>query len=313
MFPEIEPSAHGFLKRDDGHRIYWEESGNPNGLPVIFLHGGPGAGASPTHRRFFDPKDYRVVIFDQRGAGRSRPHAATAGNTTPHLIGDMEALREHLEIDRWLVFGGSWGATLALAYGIEHPERCLGFVLRGVFLGSADEVDWYLHGMARIQPEANRTFKEHIPAAERGDLLTAYRKRLNDPNPQVHLPAARTWMAYEATCSTLRPNSGHFGGPAGERAALSLARVSAHYFAHGFFLGDRPLVESVEALTHLPAIIVHGRYDVICPIAAADRLAGAWPGSELVIVPDAGHSALEPGIRGALVAATEQMKQRLRR
>ncbi|MCG8510537.1 MAG: prolyl aminopeptidase [Rhodospirillales bacterium] len=309
MFPEIEPHSHGFLERNGSHRIYWEESGATDGIPVVFLHGGPGAGASPVHRRYFDPDKYRIVVFDQRGAGRSRPHASIEENSTPLLIGDMEALREQLHIERWLVFGGSWGATLALAYGIEFPDRCLGFVLRGVFLGSADEVDWFLHGVRRFYPETHRAFVNHVPEDERHDLLSAYRRRLNDPDQAVRLSAARAWMGYEAACSTLKTRSGGpFTDSVDGRAALSLARVSTHYFANDFFLDGRPLVERIGRIRHLPAIIVQGRYDMVCPIVAADRLARAWPGSELVIVPDAGHSAMEPGIRDALVAATEKLK-----
>jgi proline iminopeptidase len=310
MFPELEPSSHGFLERDGGHRIYWEESGSADGIPAVFLHGGPGAGASPVHRRYFDPDRYRIIIFDQRGAGRSRPHARIEENSTPQLVGDIEALRQHLGINRWLVFGGSWGATLALVYGIEHPTKCLGFVLRGVFLGSDEETDWFLHGMARIQPEAHRAFTGYVPEAERDDLLNAYRRRIEDPDPQIHLPAARAWMGYETACSTLKPQSGGtFTSPANEQAAFSMARISTHYFANRFFLNDHSLVDRIGAIRHLPAIIVQGRYDLVCPIAAADRLARAWPDSELVIVPDAGHSALEPGIRQALVGATDKLKR----
>jgi len=278
-------------------------------VAAIFLHGGPGAGSAPVHRQFFDPRHYRVVLFDQRGAGRSTPAAAIEANTTWHLVDDMEALRRHLGIERWLVFGGSWGATLALAYGIRHPERCLGFVLRGVFLGRDDEVEWFLHGMGRFFPEAGRAFAEFLPAAERGDLLAAYHARLTDPDPARHRPAARAWAAYETACSTLlpAPADGVALAP-NDAATLSLARLSAHYFHHRLFLANSPLLENVAAIRHLPGVIVQGRYDVVCPIATAEALHRAWPGSELVVVPDAGHSAFEPGIRAALVAATQRMK-----
>nr|WP_316976199.1 prolyl aminopeptidase [Shumkonia mesophila] len=298
------------MDRDGGHRLYWEQSGRPDGMPAIFLHGGTGAGSAPVHRQFFDPGHYRIVLFDQRGAGRSTPAAGIEANTTWHLVDDMEALRRHLGIERWLVFGGSWGATLALAYGIRHPERCAGFVLRGVFLGRDEEVEWFLHGMGRFFPEAGRAFAEFLPAAERGDLLGAYHARLTDPDPDRHQPAALAWAAYETACSTLLP------APAGGvplalsgAAALSLARLSAHYFRHRLFLAASPLLENLAAIRHLPGIIVQGRYDVVCPIATAEALHRAWPGSELVVVPDAGHSAFEPGIRAALVAATERMKR----
>lgn len=279
-------------------------------MPVVFLHGGPGAGSAPAHRRFFDPGHYRIVLFDQRGAGRSTPAAATHANTTRHLVDDMEALRAHLGIARWLVFGGSWGATLALAYGIRHPERCAGFVLRGVFLGRDHEIDWFLHGMGRFFPEAAHAFAEAVPADERHNLLAAYHARLVDPDPARHLPAARAWAAYETACSTLLPApAGGSAAPVlGDAQSLSLARLSAHYFRHRLFLADSPLLDRVTAIRHRPCVIVNGRYDVVCPVAAAEALHCAWPGSTFEVVPDAGHSAFEPGIAAALVAATERMK-----
>jgi proline iminopeptidase len=279
-------------------------------MAAVFLHGGPGAGSAPVHRRFFDPRHYRIVLFDQRGAGRSTPPAGIEANTTWHLVDDMEALRRHLGIERWLVFGGSWGATLALAYGIRHPERCAGFVLRGVFLGRDEEVDWFLHGMGRVFPEAGRAFTEFLPAAERSDLLAAYHARLTDPDPARHRPAARAWAAYETACSTLLPPPADGAALAlNDAAALSLARLSAHYFRHRLFLADSPLLDNLAAIRRLPCVIVQGRYDMVCPIATAEALHRAWPGSELVVVPDAGHSAFEPGVRAALVAATERMKR----
>ena len=314
LFPDISPASHGFLERDGGHVVYWEECGSPDGIPVVFLHGGPGAGAAPVHRRFFDPVSYRILILDQRGAGRSRPLAATEANTTWHLVDDIEALRRHAGVDRWLVFGGSWGATLALAYGIRHPDRCLGFILRGVFLGRSEEVDWFLNGMGRIFPEAARAFREFLPENERGDLMAGYHRRLFDPDPAAHLPAARAWTGYETACSTLRGlNRGASQHPSAEtdRATLGQARVSIHYFMHHFFLDKTPLLDHLAPLLHLPATIVQGRYDIVCPTTTADTLTRAWPGSELKIVADAGHSALEPGIRAALVAATEDFKLRL--
>lgn len=276
---------------------------------MVFLHGGPGAGSSPIHRQFFDPARYRIILFDQRGAGRSLPHAETAANTTDHLVGDIEALREHLGIERWLVFGGSWGATLALAYASRHPERCAGFVLRGIFLGSDAEIEWFLYGMRRFFPEAWQAFAGFVPAAEREDLLAAYHARLIDPEPAVHRPAAQAWAGYEMACSTLLPPTA--GAPSyalDAAAALALSRLSAHYFRHHMFLGPIPLLDRLSALLSLPCIIVQGRYDMVCPAAAAHRLHDAWPRSELVVVPDAGHSAFEPGTRAALVAATERIK-----
>ncbi len=300
------------LPLDGGHVMYWEEAGSPRGLPVLFLHGGPGAGCTPAYRRFFDPAAYRILLFDQRGAGRSTPGAETQSNTTQHLIRDIETLRRHLSVDRWLVFGGSWGSTLALAYGEAHPERCLGFVLRGVFLGRRAEVDWFLHGMGTFFPEAHRAFLAPIPPEERGDgLLAAYHRRLMDPDPRVHLPAARAWSRYESACSALRPGPADTAAVAGDRAALSLARLEAHYFKNRLFLRDGQLLDDLHRVEGLPATIVQGRYDVVCPIATADELARAWPGADYMPVPEAGHSAMEFGIRSALVSATERMKYRL--
>lgn len=311
LFPLAETRAEGMLPLDGGHVMAWSEAGNPAGPPAVFLHGGPGAGALPMYRRFFRPEAWRIVLFDQRGAGRSTPHAGVAANTTRHLVADMERLRDRLGIERWLVFGGSWGSTLALAYGAAHPERCLGFVLRGVFLGSADEVDWFLYGMGRFFPEAYRAFLEPIPADERRDLLGAYYRRLTDPDPAVHMPAARVWSQYESACSTLRPTT-RVPAASSDRGALSIARIEAHYFKHRMFLEPDELIRGVEALRALPAVIVQGRYDMVCPPETADRLARAWPEAEHVVVPDAGHSAMEPGIREQLVRATEKMRRQLR-
>jgi len=308
LFPEIAPYESGFMPLDSGHVMYWEQVGNPAGRPVLFVHGGPGAGAGSVHRRFFDPARWRVVIFDQRGAGRSRPLGGVQANTTPHLVADMEALRQHLGIPRWLLFGGSWGATLALAYGQAHPERCEGFVLRGVFLGRPGEVEWFLHGIGRFFPDAWAAFAGHIPPAERHDLLGAYRRRLNDPDPRIHLPAARAWSVYEGSCSTLLPSPGTVAFFAEDRTALGLARIEAHYFAHDLFLPPEGLLGGMARIAHLPAEIVQGRYDMVCPPETAVALAAAWPGARLGMVPDAGHSALEPGIRAQLIQALERFR-----
>ncbi len=305
LYPDIQPHASGMLQTRGVHRIYWETSGKPDGLPVLFVHGGPGSGTSAAQRRFFDPARYRIVLFDQRGCGRSTPHAELADNTTPHLIADMEALRVRLGIDRWLVFGGSWGSTLALAYAQAHPARCLGLVLRGIFLCRKSEIDWFLYGIRTFFPEAQRAFAEFIPEAERGDLLDAYHRRLVDPDPAVHLPAAHRWAVFEASCSTLRPNPELVGAFDSEHAALPLARIEAHYFVNGVFLPDDGLLAGVGRLRGLPAIIVQGRYDAVCPIVTADALARAWPEARYVIVPDAGHSAFEHGIARELVAACD--------
>lgn len=304
LFPRIEPYEQGELDLDASHAMYWEQSGNPDGMPVVFLHGGPGAGAGPAHRRFFDPRHYRIIVYDQRGAGRSRPYADVGANTTAHLIADIERLRRHLGVERWLVFGGSWGSLLALAYGIEHPERCAGFVLRGIFLGRDSELDWFLDGMKAVFPEAWRAFSGFLPEAEQGDILAAYYRRLMDSDPALHMPAAKVWNGYESRCSTLM----HEGGASSGRGALAPARIEAHYFHNRMFLEDGYLLANLRALCAIPAVIVQGRYDMICPIATADELSRAWPEADYVIVPDAGHSALESGIRSALVAATESFK-----
>ena len=305
LFPEISPYASGMLPVDGRHTIYWEQSGNPEGVPVVFLHGGPGAGSAPVHRRFFDPQFYRIVVFDQRGCGRSMPLGELQDNTTAHLVADMEKLRTHLGIPGWLLFGGSWGSTLALAYGLTHPEHTTGFILRGIFLGARPEIDWFLHGMRTIFPEAWRDFAEHLPPDERGDLLGNYYRRLIDRNPDLHRPAARAWSRYEAACSTLYPTvrapfeTDHGG------FALALSRIEAHYFANGTFVPEGWPWTDLGRIRHLPGTIVQGRYDIVCPPVTADALARAWPEARYVVVPDAGHSALEPGIRAALVNATE--------
>lgn len=308
LYPHIEAARYGMLALDGVHQMYWEESGNPAGMPILFLHGGPGAGASAAHRRFFDPAHYRIVIFDQRGAGRSTPLGEIAHNTTPHLVADIERLRAHLGIERWIVFGGSWGSTLAIAYGEAHPERCTGFILRGIFLCRRSEIDWFLYGLRTLFPEAWRAFAGAVPENERDDLLAAYYRRLTDPDPAVHMPAARAWSVYEGTCSTLLPSAETVAYFAGDVVSLGLARIEAHYFSHDIFLPENSLLESVIRLRRIPAVIVQGRYDAVCPIVTADDLHSAWPEAEYIIVPDAGHSAWEPRICAELVRATERFK-----
>ncbi|MCC6377826.1 MAG: prolyl aminopeptidase [Burkholderiales bacterium] len=311
LFPEIEPFAAGRISVDPRHTLYWEECGNPEGVPIVFLHGGPGGGCLPHHRRFFDPAFWRIVLVDQRGAGRSTPSAEIADNTTWHLVADLERLRSQRGIENWALFGGSWGSTLALAYAESFPERSTGLVLRGVFLASAGEIDWFMNGMGRIFPEAHERFASFLPADERGDLLAGYHRRLTDPDPAVHGPAAAAWDAYESDCSTLLPRAE--GSPAFENAAvaLAIARIEAHYFVHNGFLADGELLGNAHRIEHLPCTIVQGRYDVICPPVTAHALARAWPSAELVMVPGAGHSVREPGIARALVAAVERLKTRL--
>ena len=314
LFQPVDPYATGMLDVGAPHRIYWEQSGNPVGVPIVFFHGGPGAGTAPAYRRFFDPAHYRIVLFDQRGAGHSAPEAELTDNTTQHLIADVERLRAHLRIPKWIVFGGSWGSTLALAYGQAHPERCIGFILRGVFLFSDDEVRWFLGnhtdgGMARFFPEAHRAFANFIPADERDDLLGAYYKRLTNPEPTVHRPAAAVWCAYENACSRLIPSSGRpVRGDTYYNGALAMARIEAHYMMHHGFLAPGQLLQNVGLLADHPAVIIQGRYDMVCPISAADALARVWHGAQFRIIADAGHSSMEPGIRTALVRATEEFK-----
>ena len=310
LFPDIAPFETGLLPLSGRHVMYWEQVGNPRGQPVLFLHGGPGAGAGAVHRRFFDPGHWRVIIFDQRGAGRSCPLGELRDNTTPHLVADIEALRRFLGIERWLLFGGSWGSTLALAYAQRHPDRVLGCVLRGVFLGRAAEVEWFLSGLKRVFPDAWAAFVEHLPPGERHDLLAGYLKRLCDPDPLVHLPAARAWSQYEGSCSTLLPSPDTVASFAQDRTALGLARIEAHYFAHALFLPPGGLLAHLDRIAHIPAEIVQGRYDMVCPAETAFDLAAAWPRARLTLVSDAGHSALEPGVRAALVAAVDRFQRR---
>jgi proline iminopeptidase len=310
LFPDTFPYRSGFLPLDSGHSIYWEQVGNPRGLPVLFLHGGPGAGAGAVHRRFFDPAAWNLTIFDQRGAGRSRPFGSLVNNTTPALVSDIEALRVHLGVSDWLLFGGSWGSTLAIAYAQAHPERVRGCVLRGIFLGRRSEVSWFLHGLATVFPDAHAQFVNFLPEAERGDLLGSYIRRLGDPEPRIHGPAARAWSIYEGSCSTLLPSPDAVVSFAEDRSALALARIEAHYFANDLFLPPEGLLGHMDRIADVPAEIVQGRYDMVCPPISAFDLAAAWPAARLTVVPDAGHSALEPGTRAALLSAVETFRRR---
>ena len=311
LYPPIVNNDSGMLDVGDGHQVFWEESGNPTGPAVIFLHGGPGAGCAPAHRRFFDPSHWRIVLFDQRGCGRSTPNASVEANTTQHLIADIESLREHLGIESWLVFGGSWGSTLGLVYGIAHPERCSGFVLRGIFLGQREEVRWFMEDMGRFFPDAQRDFLAALPAEEHGDyndVLEHYYRRLVDPDPSVHKPAAKAWSNYESACARLIPSAVRNGDdPSG---ALQLARLEVHYFVNDMFLPADYILHNLDKISHLPCSIVQGRYDVICPPWSAQKLTSGWPGACLDIIGNAGHSAFEPGIVAGLVKATNAMKSR---
>ncbi|MGQ0527720.1 MAG: prolyl aminopeptidase [Alphaproteobacteria bacterium] len=309
LFPAIAPYSTGFLAVDEIHNLYWEQSGNPEGVPVVLLHGGPGAGATPMHRRFFDPAHYRIVIYDQRGAGRSHPLGELRNNTSTLLVQDMEVLRKHLGIERWHIFGGSWGSTLALMYATQHPERCISLALRGIFLNEQSENDWFLNGIRNIFPEVWEQFVSIIPEAERGDLLDAYYKRLTGPNEKQAMEAGIHWSLYESACSSLLANYETITTEDQKQHALALARIEAHYFKHEVIAPENSLLHKIDAIRSIPAVIVHGRYDVICPIATAHRLHQLWPEADYVIVPDAGHSALDPPLRSRLVEATENFKR----
>jgi proline iminopeptidase len=327
LYPSIEPYRAGRLPVDDIHSLYWEECGNPMGVPVLFLHGGPGAGCSPEHRRFFDPQYYRIVLFDQRGAGRSTPHGETTNNTTALLVSDIEALRAMLKISSWHVFGGSWGSTLALAYAQTHPQPCLSLTLRGIFLLRSVEVDWFLHGLRNFAPQSWEQFVGFLPESLRGDICNGYWTQLNHELPEIRMAAANSWASYEARSVSLRTNAavppvsggsafagsgGAGSAPAGvsppalsasaSQSAVGLARLEVHYMRSNQFVPDDALLRGVERIRHIPCAIVQGKYDLLCPPITAVALHSAWPESTLQIIEDAGHSAFEPGIRAALVA-----------
>ncbi len=303
LFPPIVPFHSGFLNRDK-HNIYFEQCGNSAGQPILFLHGGPGAATAAAHRRLFDPKRFHVVLFDQRGCGQSRPHASLDDNNTDALISDIEVLRQSLDIEKFVLFGGSWGSTLALAYAIAYPEHVRGLILRGIFLGTRSEVNWFLNDMGRFFPEAFDRFTGYLDPAERGDLLTSYYKRLTHPNPLIRQKAAEAWASYETSCSTLRAGNRHMSGS----GALTMARIEAYYFIHDCFLPKNHIMENVGRVAHLPATIVQGRHDVICPPFTACRLAAKWGHkAKLEIIDAAGHSTFETGIAHALMAALEDI------
>jgi proline iminopeptidase len=308
LYPEIEPYDSGFLQVSPLHRVYFEECGNPKGKPVVFVHGGPGAGCNAKSRRFFDPARYRIVLFDQRGCGRSTPHAELTDNTTWHLVADMELLREHLKLPRWQVFGGSWGSTLALAYAQAHPDRVSELVLRGIFMLRRWELEWfYQKGCDAIFPDAWEDYLAAIPAVERGDLMGAYYRRLTSADAGVRMAAAKAWSMWEGGTSFLQPSADYIASTGSDEFALAFARIECHYFVHGgFFDADDQLLRDAHRLKRIPAVIVQGRYDVVCPIRSAWDLHRAWPEADLRIVGDAGHSALEPGITHELVSATDR-------
>jgi len=315
LYPPIEPFRTGFLRVSSVHEIYFEESGNPDGKPAVFLHGGPGGGTDPKMRTFFDPKVYRIVLFDQRGCGRSRPHANLVDNTTWHLVEDMEKLREHLGIKRWLVFGGSWGSTLALAYAETHPDQVTELVLRGIFLLRKWEIDWFYQrpdGAGALYPDLWEKYVATIPEAERSDMVRAYYRRLTSDDPRIMRQAAKTWSIWEGATSFLRLNPDYVAKFQEDDYAAAFARIECHYFINnGFFETHNQLIEQVNRIRKIPAVIVQGRYDVVCPVKSAWDLHCAWPEADLRIVPDAGHSAFEPGNIHELISATDRFAKDL--
>lgn len=310
-YPPIEANKTGHLPVSSLHSLYWEEAGNPNGKPILFLHGGPGSGIDPSHRCYFDPKAYRMVLFDQRGCGKSTPHAHLEENTTWDLVADIEKLREHLGIDRWVVFGGSWGSTLSLAYAETHPTRVKGLILRGIFLCRPSELHWfYQFGAHQIFPDMWEKFLAPIPPEERCDLIKAYFKRLTSSDPAVRHEAAHAWSAWEGAALRLQFDPTLFHSFTEERHADAIARIECHYFIHhAFFKTDNWLLEHVGAIRKIPGVIIHGRYDIVCPLESAWALHRAWPEAKLEIIPDAGHAASETGITDALIRATDEFRR----
>jgi proline iminopeptidase len=309
FYPSIEPYVSGLIQVDDPHEIYWEECGTPDGIPILFVHGGPGAGCSEFDRRFFDPARFRVVLVDQRGCGRSKPLGELRDNSPDHLVADFERVRVDRGIDTWHVFGGSWGSTLGLYYAERHPERVRSLVLRGIWLLRDSEIRWWLRDVRWIQPELWRRFAEHLPESERDDLLEGYWRRLTGSDREAALAAARVWSVYEGSSCTLLPNPEFAGMFAEDAAAWSLARLEAHYFRNVRFAPDTLLLDQVDRIRHVPAFAVHGRYDIVCPVRSLDDLRRAWPELDWEIVPDAGHSSHEPGITRELVAATRRIAE----
>lgn len=312
LFPEIKPYTRHALVVDSLHTLYVDESGNPNGIPVLFVHGGPGAGCDSNSRRWFDPARYRIVTFDQRGCGRSTPHASLCNNTTWDLVADMERIREALGIQRWMLFGGSWGSTLSLVYAQTFPERVLALVLRGIFLCRRRDIDWfYQNGANRLFPDYWADYVSVIPPEERGDLIRAFYRRLTGTEPIAQIQAARAWSLWEGRVATLQPNQQILARFSDTQRALSIARIECHYFVNAAFLDEDQILRDMHRIAHIPGIIVHGRYDMICPSDNAWALHAAWPASELQLIGAAGHAASEPLIANALLEATERMVQRL--
>jgi proline iminopeptidase len=308
LYPPIHPYSQGFISVDGTHALYWEQSGNPDGIPVLVVHGGPGAGATSVHRRFFDPAFYRIIIFDQRGAGRSHPLGSLENNTLEHLVNDIEKLRQHLKIERWNLFGGSWGSTLTLAYATLYPRHCISLILRSIFLMEQFEVDWYINGMKTIFPEAWEEFASAIPEEEQNDLLQAYYNRLTSRDDKEAIETALSWNAYETACSSFFPQKDTIVSDDHRYYALAMAKIEAHYFRTQIISGGQSLLNRISAIRHIPGSIIHGRYDIVCPIISAHKLHAVWPEADYVIVPDAGHSFLDPTMRSRLIEATDNAK-----
>ncbi len=308
LYPSIEPNQTGYLPEEGGHRIYWEECGNPSGKPVLFLHGGPGIGLSTYHRYFFNPEKYRIILFDQRGCGKSLPFSELKNNTTWDLVNDIERLRHHLGVETWVVFGGSWGSTLGLTYAIKHPQSVKGLILRGIFLCRPQEIYWYYQsGAHQIYPDIWETFIAPIPEEERGDFVKAYYKRLTSSDPEVRRVAAQAWSGWEGSTSKLIFDPALFASFTEDQSADSIARIECHYFVNNiFFETDNWILENVNTIRHIPCVIVQGRYDIPCPIQSAWELHKAWPEAQLEIIPNAGHAATEPGIMDALIRAADR-------
>ena len=302
LYPAYSSYRTGWLDVGQGHSLRWSMGGNPNGVPVLFLHGGPGGASHSAYRRFFDPLHYKVILFDQRGCGQSKPYAQTLGNTTQDILGDIKALQDHLKIPRWILFGGSWGSTLGLLAAQADPDSCLALCLRGIFFGSSKEIDWYFKGIPRLYPEAAQAFVDFLPQEERQDPLAGYYRRLMSDNPQVHGPASRAWNNFEAACATVESQA------TGSSSSLALARLEAHYLTNGFFLEENQILNHMPRIQHIPGMIVHGRHDAVCLPESAYQLAQLWPEAALRIVPQAGHSAMETNLRRALVGAMETLK-----
>ncbi len=308
LFPAIKPYSTGYMKTEEPHEIYWEQCGNPDGIPVLFVHGGPGAGCSATHRQFFDPEHYRIILFDQRGAGRSTPHASLINNTRKALVDDIEKLREHLQIKKWHVFGGSWGSTLSLSYASDHANKILSLVLRGIFLLEQSELNWWFNHNKNVFPESWEQYISVIPDNERHNLLNAYYKRLTGDDKDAQLEAAIAWSRYEGSCASLIPKHEAITTEEQKSFALALSKIECHYFKNQMIEDEDSLLNNIDNFRHIPSVIIHGRYDMVCPIISAHRLHNAWPEADYIVVPDGGHSPFDPTMRSRLIEATETMK-----